>query len=133
MVQVLHFMEPVLMVQSIRATQNNYFNGRYVGSGVSSGIGNPNYALLAKAYGLKYENIQNNDQVRHKASTLLDWKGPTLCELNICYDQGRIPKASSYRKEDGSIESRPLEDLFPFLPREEVWQNMHLFDDGKIG
>ena len=26
-----------------------------------------------------------------------------------------------------SGESRPLEDMYPFLPREEIHQNMHLF------
>jgi hypothetical protein len=26
-----------------------------------------------------------------------------------------------------SAESRPLEDMYPFLPREEIHQNMHLF------
>jgi acetolactate synthase I/II/III large subunit len=36
---------------------------------------------------------------------------------------------TSFRREDGTIESRPLEDMFPFLSREEIWENMHLFDD----
>lgn len=113
---------------SIRATQDNYFSGHYVGADMSSGVGNPNYAMLAAAYGLKYENILNNDQVRKKTTTLLNWEGPTLCELNVARDQGRSPKTSSYRKEDGTFESRPLEDMFPFLPREEIWENMHLFE-----
>jgi acetolactate synthase-1/2/3 large subunit len=43
--------------------------------------------------------------------------------------QGVSPKASAFRREDGTLESRPLEDMSPFLPREEVWENMHLFDD----
>jgi acetolactate synthase I/II/III large subunit len=118
---------------SIRATQNNYFNGQYTGADASSGVGNPDYAMLAAAYGLRYEKILTNDQVREKTAALLEWKGPTLCELNVSPAQGRSPKTSSYRREDGTLESRPLEDMYPFLPREEVWQNMHLFDNESGG
>jgi acetolactate synthase-1/2/3 large subunit len=85
--------------------------------------------MLAAAYGLKYESILDNDQILAKTTMLLDWEGPTLCELNVSRTQGRSPKTSSFRREDGTLESRPLEDMFPFLPREEVWQNMHLFDN----
>jgi acetolactate synthase-1/2/3 large subunit len=114
---------------SIRATQNNYFDGRYVGADISSGIGAPNYKLLADAYNLRYEHILNNAEVREKLSAILSFDGPVLCELNVAYNQGRSPKISSYRREDGTMESRPLEDMYPFLPREEIWENMHLFDN----
>jgi acetolactate synthase I/II/III large subunit len=114
---------------SIRATQGNYFSGNFVGADAGSGVGNPDFAMLAAAYGLKYEYIQSNDQIRDKAVTLLDWEGPTLCELNVSRGQGRSPKTSSYRRADGTMESRPLEDMFPFLPREEIWGNMHMFED----
>ena len=52
-----------------------------------------------------------------------------LGEVNISPSQWVSPKASAYRREDGTLESRPLEDMFPFLPRDEVWENMHMFDD----
>jgi acetolactate synthase-1/2/3 large subunit len=52
-----------------------------------------------------------------------------LCELNIAVEQGITPKASAFRREDGTLESRQLEDMAPFLPREEIWENMHLFDE----
>ena len=57
--------------------------------------------------------------------------GPVLCEVNISPEQGITPKASSFVRDDGKIKSRPLEDMFPFLPREEIWENMHLFDGNK--
>ena len=121
---------------SIRSTQTNYFSGHFVGADSTSGVGNPDYAMLAAAYGLRYEHILNNNQVSEKVRELLDWDGPSLCELNVSPKQGRSPKTQSYRKEDGTLESRPLEDMYPFLPREEMWRNMHLFDDklkkGKI-
>ena len=52
-----------------------------------------------------------------------------ICEVNVAKEQGISPKASAYRRDDGTFESRPLEDMAPFLPGEEIWANMHLFDD----
>jgi len=34
------------------------------------------------------------------------------------------PKPSSHRLEDGRMVSAPLEDLFPFLDRKELAENM---------
>jgi acetolactate synthase-1/2/3 large subunit len=115
--------------ESIRATQNNFFAGRFVGSDGSSGVGNPDFAMLAAAYGLRYERIERNGEIGAKARSVLESKGPVLCELKLSRNQTRSPKASSFKRDDGTMESKPLEDMFPFLPAEEVWDNMHLFDE----
>jgi acetolactate synthase I/II/III large subunit len=114
---------------SIRATQKTFYNGRFVGSDRNSGVGNPNFEYLAKAYGLEYTRIMNNDEIENGIRQTLMTRLPALCELNISAEQGITPKASSFVREDGTIESRPLEDMFPFLPREEIWENMHQFDE----
>jgi acetolactate synthase I/II/III large subunit len=114
---------------SIRATQKTFYNGRFVGSDEGSGVSNPNFKLLAAAYGLKYAHILNNNEIDQGITQALATNGPMLCEVNISPEQGITPKASSFVREDGTIESRPLEDMFPFLPREEIWENMHLFDE----
>ena len=54
----------------------------------------------------------------------LDTPGPVLCEIVVRPDEPRIPRLASFRKADGSMASRPLEDLFPFLDREEFHSNM---------
>ena len=59
----------------------------------------------------------------------LDGDGPGICEVNVSPTQGIWPKASAFRRPDGTFESRPLEDMAPFLPREELRANMHLFDE----
>ena len=115
--------------ESIRSTQINYFEGRFVGADPSSGVSNPDFEKLAAAYSLHYGRIRTNDDVRDKISQALAQDGPTLFELNISPTQPRMPKTMSYRRPDGTLETRPLEDMFPFLPREEVWENMHQFDD----
>ena len=101
-----------------------------MGSDEHSGISNPSFQPLAAAHGLRYEYIHNNAEIKDKTTAVLATEGPVLCELNLSYDQIRSPRVTSIRREDGTMESRPLEDMFPFLPKEEVWQNMHLFDEG---
>ena len=114
---------------SIRATQNAFFEGRFVGADRGSGISNPDFEKLAGAYGLGYEQIRNNEEIKKTAGRVLAAEGPVLCEVNIAIEQGITPKSSAFRREDGTFESKPLEDMAPFLPREEVWENMHLFDE----
>ncbi|MCX6930216.1 MAG: thiamine pyrophosphate-dependent enzyme, partial [Verrucomicrobia bacterium] len=114
---------------SIRGTQENFFDGRLVGADYDSGVSNPDFKHLAAAYGMAYAYLRNNEVLRQELPRVLALDGPVLCEVNISKEQGISPKASAFRREDGTLESRPLEDMAPFLPREEVWENMHLFDD----
>lgn len=112
----------------IRSTQDAFFEGRYVGADAASGVCNPRFDQLAAAYSLMYATIRNNAELDAGLRRMLDAEGPALCEVNISPAQGITPKASSFRREDGTKESRPLEDMAPFLPREEIRENMHLFD-----
>ena len=54
----------------------------------------------------------------------IDWalktEGFTFCEIMTDTKQVWEPKSSARRLEDGSLVSPPLEDLAPFLPREEL-------------
>ena len=115
--------------ESIRATQNNFFRGLLVGADAKSGINNPNFEKLAEAYRLQYAYIANNNNIRSTLEAVLTTEGPTLCELNISYTQERSPKTMSVRHPDGTFESRPLEDQYPFLSREELTHNMNLINN----
>lgn len=117
---------------SIRSTQRNYFEGRFVGSSFDSGIGNPNFEALAAAYGLGYSFIGRNDDIDDALPGILRATGPQLCELRVAPSQGRSPRVVSFRNADGSLESKPLHDMYPFLPAEEVRENMTLFDEQPI-
>ena len=116
--------------ESIRSTQNKFFKGRLVGSSEQTGVKNPDYKQLAKAYNLKYITINNNKQLA-KISNILELDGPVLCEVNIAFEQARVPKASSFRNKDGKLESRPLEDMAPFLLRKELAEIMNTFKEDK--
>jgi len=114
---------------SIRATQNAFFEGRYVGADASSGIAEADFERLAAAYGLGFSKLRTHAELESGIRQALAGDAPHLCEVSVSPTQPISPKASAFRREDGTFESRPLEDMAPFLPREEIWENMHLFDD----
>ncbi len=113
---------------NIRGTQNNFFEGRFVGADEASGVGNPHFDRLAAAYDLRYSRIENHSGLDAGIRAALAGEGPGICEVNVSPTQGIWPKASAFRRPDGTFESRPLEDMSPFLSREELWENMHQFD-----
>jgi acetolactate synthase-1/2/3 large subunit len=47
-----------------------------------------------------------------------------LCDVHVNPDEIRSPRVTSIQRPDGSFVSKPLEDLFPFLDRDEFAQNM---------
>jgi acetolactate synthase I/II/III large subunit len=114
---------------NIRGTQESFFEGRYVGSDFGSGLANPNFEKVAGAFGFGYSSIRNNAGLTDGICQALAIDGGVICEVNISSEQRIFPKVSSFRRADGTFESRPLEDMAPFLPREEVWECMHMFDD----
>ncbi len=76
------------------------------------------------AFGLASAVIENQENLRADVRRVLDMKGPVVCDVNVVPDEMRAPRLQSYQKPDGSFVSKPLEDLFPFLPREEFRANM---------
>jgi len=114
---------------SIRATQNAFFGGFYVGAEAGSGVANPDFRALASAYGLSYFHLTEAAALDETLRVAMETGGPVLVEVRVDPAQSISPKASAFRKEDGTFESRPLEDMAPFLPRDEVHRNMHLFDE----
>jgi acetolactate synthase-1/2/3 large subunit len=68
--------------------------------------------------------IHDQTHLREDVRKVLEMKGPVVCDVNVLPDEVRAPRLQSYQKPDGSFVSKPLEDLFPFLPREEFLANM---------
>jgi acetolactate synthase-1/2/3 large subunit len=114
---------------SIRATQKSFFEGRFVGSERNSGVTSPDFALLARAYGLPYARIETSAALADGLRTFLADDAAGICEVLLAPEQSISPKASAFARPDGTFESRPLEDMAPFLPRDEAYANMHLFDE----
>lgn len=109
---------------SIKNMQRNYFKGHYVASNPSSGVTLPASEKIAAAYGIKYLVIKTNDDIEANVNEALAFEGPVICEVVVDPSEPTIPKLTSQVKSDGSMVSKPLEDLWPFLDREEFLENM---------
>jgi acetolactate synthase-1/2/3 large subunit len=108
---------------TIKLMQQNHF-GRYVGSEPASGLSCPDIIKVGNAYGIKTERISNNEELHAKIDKVLAQPGPFICEIIMPENQPLIPRVSSLKRPDGTVISKPLEDLYPFLNREEFLQNM---------
>ena len=109
---------------SIRATQNKFFDGRLVGTGPESGVSFPDLQKVAKAYGIPYVRINDSDELDDGIKKTLAKKGPVICEVMCSPNQPIIPNVSALKREDGSLVSKPLEDMFPYLDRDEFNETM---------
>ena len=109
---------------SIKLTQKSFFNGNFVGSEPGSGVILPDMEKLAAAYGLPYFKLKNNREAEEKLPQILALDGPVITEVMTDPFEVPGPKAASKRLPDGTMVSAPLEDLAPFLPREEFRRNM---------
>lgn len=109
---------------SIRQTQKNFFQGPLVGIGADSGdLSFPSLEKLSFAYGYPYQRIERNEDLFQIKETL-EKEGPCICEIMADIEQKFEPKCASRRLEDGTMVSAPLEDLAPFLSREELQEQM---------
>lgn len=109
---------------SIFQTHRNFFNGVEVGAGPKSGVSFPNFEKLARGFEIEYLSCASHHDmpVTIEAAILSD--GPTICEVLLDPDQPFAPKLGAKQHPDGRITSPPLEDLSPFLSREELLKNL---------
>ena len=104
---------------SIRQTQRNLFQPPFIGIDSQSGVGFPDFGKLADAFGLKYFRIDKEDTSDEILEAVLNCDGPCICEAVVNPDQNFEPKSSSKVLPDGRIVSPSLDDMAPFLDREE--------------
>lgn len=111
---------------SIRQTQNNLFKEHSkVGIGPESGdLSFPDFGKIASAFGYHYYEAHSNAQMKAAVDNTLKCEGPVICEIFVSAVQNFEPKSATKRLDDGTLVSPPLEDLAPFLGREEFLNNM---------
>jgi acetolactate synthase-1/2/3 large subunit len=108
---------------SIRTSQQRWF-GRQTGADSRSGLTLPEIGPVARAYGVPAMRIGDQRDLRAQLAQVLACNGPVLCDVVSRPDEARMPSLSSAQRADGSLYSKPLEDLWPFLPRDEFHANM---------
>lgn len=111
---------------SIRQTQNNLFKEHCkIGIGPESGdLSFPDFGKLSQAFGYPYYEAHSNEEMKKAVDDTLATEGPAFCEIFVSTVQNFEPKSATKRLEDGTLVSPPLEDLAPFLDREEFQKNM---------
>jgi len=110
---------------SIRQTQTKFFKEPYVGIGPDShDLDFPSMEKLAWAYGYPYVKCENNSELSRAIQFMFSINGPVICEVFVTKEQDFEPKSSAKQLSDGTLISPPLEDMSPFLPTEELIENM---------
>jgi len=127
---VVHHRLPILIFVinnegylTIKHMQTNHFRRR-VGSDSTSGLSCPDTLKLAFAYGIACERICDQKALDERIDAVLEHPGPYVCEIMMPEEQALIPRTSSMKLSDGTLVAKPLEDLYPFLDREEFLENM---------
>ncbi len=116
---------------SIRQTQTNLFEPPLVGVCDGNGLSFPEIGRIADAYGLKFYRIDDLNGADGVIDEFLSSEGAALCEIVVDVRQNFEPKLASKRLPDGRIVSPPLDDMSPFLPREEYERNKKLSTIGE--
>ncbi|MDE7333524.1 MAG: thiamine pyrophosphate-binding protein [Lachnospiraceae bacterium] len=113
---------------SIRQTQNNLFQEHSkVGIGPESGdLSFPDYKKIADAFGFPYYSAHSNEEMQRAVASTLAEPGFVFCEIFTDTVQAWEPKSATKRLPDGRLVSPPLEDLAPFLDREELEENLFI-------
>jgi acetolactate synthase-1/2/3 large subunit len=107
---------------SIRTTQESFFT-KFLGTGPENGVSFPDMKSIAAAYGLPAMQLAPGNCCEAIREALAA-EGPVVCEVMLDSQQRFEPRSSSRRLPDGRMVSAPLEDMFPFLEREELQSNL---------
>lgn len=128
---LLHYKLPVALFVlnndgylSIRASQKNYFQNRWIGEGPRSGVTMPDTLKICEAYGIPARRVSEYKDLDEVIEWAKNIKGPCVVDVITPPEQLIIPTVASRVNEDGTMSSRPLEDMFPFLDREEYRSNL---------
>lgn len=114
---------------SIRQTQTNLFEPPLVGVCDGNGLSFPDAEKLAYAYDIPFVRIDKVEGIHEKIAQVMETEGPVFCEVVVDDKQNFEPKLSSKVMPDGTIVSPPIDDMFPFLSREEYEENKKIIKE----
>lgn len=116
---------------SIRQTQTNLFEPPLVGVCEGNGLSFPSLDKLAFAYGIPYVLLSEISGIEAGIQKVLSTSGPIICEVLLDPEQIFEPKLSSKVLPDGNIVSPNIDDMYPFLTREEYESNRYREDEDR--
>ncbi len=109
---------------SIRASQKAWFGNEFMGGDRSTGLSVPDLSKIAASYGIASCVIENQNDLRSDIRKVLAMPGPVVIDVRVIKEEVRGPRLQSMQLPDGRFVSKPLEDLWPYLPRDEFRENM---------
>lgn len=109
---------------SIRNTQKKFFDNRFFGIDNTCGVSFPNLEKISNAYDILYFKIEKSDEIEAIIRKVLSINAPVICEVFCDENQQIIPEVRAVKLEDGSLKSKPIEDMYPFLSKDEMMENM---------
>jgi acetolactate synthase-1/2/3 large subunit len=109
---------------AIRGSQNGFFGGPNIGCDSKTGLTLPDLCEVARAYGLSTARIEDQTDLLGQVKRVLEMPGPVVCDVKVLPEEARAPRVTSVQLPNGSFASKPLEDLWPFLDRDEFRKNM---------
>ena len=114
---------------SIYSMQRNNFKGRYCGCDVKSGLSIPRIKKIAELYKIPYYLIISDSDIDAVVRKIMSDNSPCICEIQGGRDFDEIPKSMTIVRQDGSLQSSLLEDLYPFVSEKEQKSNMPKWDN----
>jgi len=109
---------------TIKQAQEVGFEGRLMGCNRETGLSFPDFVKVGEAYKIKAVRISSQENLKERVREIVDNDGPVICELVLDPNQPQIPKAIPMKMPDGTTKQTKFEDMYPFLDREELKENM---------
>jgi len=126
---IIHYKLPIKILLfnngaygAIQITQTNFFKNKF-GVDYSSGLSFPDTEKIANAYGIRYLSARKNEEVEASLQEFIDCKDAVILEVFCCV-QGRYPRLNAIKNDDGTFTNRPYEDMYPFMDREDLKNEM---------
>ena len=104
---------------AIRQTSKNFFNGELIGCTPETGVSFPSFEKVAKAFGFKYQKCTRNSDVESSLETFFRTEGTVLLEISELLDDPVTPKVMSRTLPDGTLATPALQDMAPFIDKDE--------------
>ena len=130
---VKHYNLPVKIIicnnggyRAIVRTQRNMFEGRYTGCTTETGVEMPEFEKVANAFEIPFVKIKNHEELKDGLNKFYSINGYAICELYQDWEQMIEPRVMSRKLDDGTLVSPVIDDLFPFLDRDEYINNKYI-------